>query len=565
MKLLAIIASGLVLAACGGGGGGTATGSGGTPSITPSVTPATYNLTGQAQKGPLIFGSRIWVSELDGSLNPNGKIFLAQTKDDLGNFVISSTIGTNLVELVGMGYYMDELTGSLSTSPVTLSAIADLSVDNTPTINILTTLQAPRLKTLILQGKTYAQAAVQSQTEVLAAFGVNSSKIESLNALYAMQINGTNDQDSALLAASAILSKMSTTAATTNGSSQAAEMTYLLSRIASDIQNSGALTTTSIITARNTASTQLDLVAVRTNVETYYANRGLTITAPKFEEWVDKDGSGILPRRLVPTSGLTFTTLVNLEHSQVVTSNQVTISGLGSGVVAPLTVNSGTTIIKNSAAISGTSSTVQDGDVVAVRRTSSGFGQSTTASIVAGSTATTWQLTTKIPQIGYDSQGGASVPQDASNVYFAVPIKPATSFTAHYVGVGVGSAPTSFSIYSDNAGVPGSALVTTNTFGSYFGAALTRLDGSSFSNYSSPQAFLGTTGVALTASTVYWIVVQYSVASTPGFNNALGANTTGLNRKMSTDGSTWVNWVGCCNGNSDNYNPAALPGHFLAN
>lgn len=162
MKLLAIIASGLVLAACGGGGGGTATGSGGTPSITPSVTPATYNLTGQAQKGPLIFGSRIWVSELDGSLNPNGKIFLAQTKDDLGNFVISSTIGTNLVELVGMGYYMDELTGSLSTSPVTLSAIADLSVDNTPTINILTTLQAPRLKTLILQGKTYAQAAGKS-------------------------------------------------------------------------------------------------------------------------------------------------------------------------------------------------------------------------------------------------------------------------------------------------------------------------------------------------------------------------------------------------------------------
>ncbi len=156
MKIFAVIACTLILSACGGGGGGSGAGGavsgvgGGGGVSTPitgggPVTPTTYSLAGQAQKGPLIFGSRIWVSELDSSLNPNGKIYLAQTKDDLGNFVISSTIGTNLVELVGVGYYMDELTGGLSTSPVTLSAIADLSIDNTPTINILTTLCSRRL------------------------------------------------------------------------------------------------------------------------------------------------------------------------------------------------------------------------------------------------------------------------------------------------------------------------------------------------------------------------------------------------------------------------------------
>ena len=217
MRFLVVSMCCLALIACGGSGGGGGitknelvdpldkkSDNGSTAEKIPNLgggeskdTPIRYSLMGQAQKGPLIFGSRIWVSELDSSLNPNGKIYLAQTKDDLDNFVISAVIATNLVELVGTGYYMDELTGSLSTSPITLSAIADLSVDNTPTINILTSLQAPRLKALILQGKTYAQAASQSQTEVLSAFGINSSKISAFNTLYAIKINGISDQNAA--------------------------------------------------------------------------------------------------------------------------------------------------------------------------------------------------------------------------------------------------------------------------------------------------------------------------------------------------------------------------------
>jgi len=113
---------------------------------TPTIPTISHSLSGQIQKGPLIFGSRIWVSELDGDLNPTGKTYLSQTTDDLGNFTISTTVTSDLVELLGVGYYMDEITGSLSTSQITLSAIADLSVDETPTINILTTLQAPRVK-----------------------------------------------------------------------------------------------------------------------------------------------------------------------------------------------------------------------------------------------------------------------------------------------------------------------------------------------------------------------------------------------------------------------------------
>lgn len=110
-------------------------------------------------------------------LNPTGKVYNVQTTDDLGNFTVGSSIGAHLVEIVGDGFYMDELTGQLAASRIQLRAVADLSVDNTPTVNTLTSLQAQRLKTLITQGSTYAVASTQSQNEVLAAFGIDQPKL----------------------------------------------------------------------------------------------------------------------------------------------------------------------------------------------------------------------------------------------------------------------------------------------------------------------------------------------------------------------------------------------------
>ena len=556
----------MILAACGDGSTGSTTGvestgittTGGSPLTT---TPETFTLRGQAQKGPLIFGSRIWVSELDESLNPNGKIYLAQTKDDLGNFVISSTIGSNLVELVSTGYYMDELTGSLSTSPITLSAIADLSIDNTPTINILTTVQAPRLKNLILQGKTYTQAFAQSSNEVLAAFGIDSSKITSLQALYAMQINGTSDQDSALLATSAILSKMSSTAASTNGSSQAAEMSYFLSRIASDISNSGSLTTNSIANARNVAATHLDLAAIRTNIETYYANRGLNIVAPKFEEWIDKDGSGLLPRRLVPATGIAFLNTVNVEPTQVVTSNIITVGGFGLGVVGPVTVSAGTSIIKNGAALSSLNTTAQDGDTIALRRTSMAFGQSTTATVSVGSTSATWQVVTRTPTIvyasGWDNNCGDTGSTTAK--YYAHPFIAGSTDAIKYLAIGSGdrnnitSNISSVSIYSNDVtnNIPLTAIGSSNNLANYFNVPLSDLTGTihpeiSFYGGAGTSVFFGSTGIPLTKGAKYWVVVAYPNVDKNDMNRCLwsGVTVDYASRLASSDGASWFGWQG---------------------
>jgi len=122
----------VALFGCGGGGGSASTNQ--------------YTMSGTAQKGPFVLGSTITVSELDSALGSNGTTYTTQTTDDLGHFNLSTKVKSNLVEIMGVGYYMNEMTGTLSTGTVTLRAIADLKVNTNPVLNVLTTIQQSRLK-----------------------------------------------------------------------------------------------------------------------------------------------------------------------------------------------------------------------------------------------------------------------------------------------------------------------------------------------------------------------------------------------------------------------------------
>lgn len=360
-----------------------------------SSSSVTRTVQGTIQKGPYIFGSSVWISELDSNLNQNGKSYIVQTNSDFGNFD-GPTITVNNVEMLGDGYYMDELSGGLSLGRLMLRAIVDLSVDPHPIINILTTIQTPRLKFLLKSGTAYAAAYSQSQREVIKAFGINPDSIVNLGNLSQMNISGSRDQDAVLLSASVVLLKMAANSVVANpSSSSTAELSRLVSVIARDLEKDGVLNEASIIAARTTANTQINLPQVRTNVESYYASIGQAVTAPKFEEWVDVDGSGILPRRVVPFAGLSFTDLTAVEPNQIFTSNAVTLSGFGSGVGAAVTVTAGTTIVKNGSAASGTTLTAVDGDSLALRVTSLGYGLTKSAPITVGSSSATWRVTTR--------------------------------------------------------------------------------------------------------------------------------------------------------------------------
>jgi len=382
-----------------------------------------------------------------------------------------------------------------------------------------------------------------------------------LQSLYAMSINGTSDQDSALLAASTILAKMSTISATANSSSQAAEMSYYLSRMAAEIATSGSLTSSSIISARNSAATQINLSTVRSNIETYYANRGISMTAPKFEEWIDKDGSGSLPKRRVPATGISPTNFTGAEALQVVSSNEMTVGGLGSGIFSPAVVSFSGALLKNNSVVDGLTSTVVDGDVLTLRRTSGGFGQSITTDISVGSTSTSWVLTTRTPTVNFVSDSGcgpAGYPGDDSSVYHALPIKPSQAISAKYIGVampGAGSA--SISIYSDNSSQPGTAIVTSTNKGEFFPSSLSLPlnGGGSKSNFSGGNHYyLSSSGVSLSANTLYWVVIKFPSVADPGSsNNATVPN--GSRRMVSSDGVTWGYYSGQANCRYDDQIP----------
>lgn len=117
-------------------------------------------------------------------------------------------------------------------------------------------------------------------------------------------------------------------------------------------------------------------------------------------------------------------------------------------------------------------------------------------------------------------------------VYRAYPIKPSTSFTAKYLGLGVGgSVPDFVKIYDSHSGswsnsytpssgeVPNNLLATSTAFDIFYSGTKMDSTGNSFSrhpgaNDKAPgfQAYLGSSGVTIQANNIYWIVVKYSDA-----------------------------------------------------
>ncbi len=379
-----------LLVGCGSGGDG---GGGGSPG--PAAV-GSYTLSrGVAQKGPLQIGSTVTVAELDDNLNPNGKIYITEVTDNLGNFRLGSTIGTRLAMILAQGFFMDENTGDFTSAAITLRGISDLSVESSPSVNVLTTLQYIRLNNLVSSGKSFQDAYNQSQTEVLNAFGVDASKINNMGSLYQMKINGSSDADGVLLAISATLGKA---AAMRSGSSTAAQLSDIINTIASDLSQAGQITTKSVKAELMAAQVALDIPRVRSNVQSFYATRGITVTAPVFEDWISKDGTGTLPNRtqIAPTA-FSFSDTNNARPGQSYTSEEITVSGVDAGASVTVSVTAGSMIVKNSTPLSGLNTTATNGDKLAIKTTSAAYGSSVTSALTVGASTSSWKLNSQSP------------------------------------------------------------------------------------------------------------------------------------------------------------------------
>lgn len=258
-----------------GAGGETDGGSGGVA----EPEPVRVQVSGSAQKGPLVAGSSVTVFGLDSTLESTGTAFPSQTEDNLGSFDVSANLTEDLIEVVAEGAFYDELTGHLSETSIVLRALAAVSPDTDIRVNLLTTVSKNRIQYLVDQGQQFDDAVAQAEKEVLLAFGID----ENLAAFTEMDLTGSTASDAALIAVSAILLQYADDHSDSEGE-KVAQLGLAVSSLASDLEEDGTLDSDALGIA--TAAARLDVAAVTANLADIYARLGLSLSVPDIEPFV---------------------------------------------------------------------------------------------------------------------------------------------------------------------------------------------------------------------------------------------------------------------------------------
>ncbi|HRZ80776.1 MAG TPA: hypothetical protein P5044_12265, partial [bacterium] len=220
-------------------------------------------------------------------------------------------------------------------------------------INILTTIERERIKALIGEGKTFEEARSQAETEILAVFNIKG--FETAN-FQEMDISKEGDSNAMLLAISAVLQ---------HGNTEA-ELSELISKITQDLKDDGVLDGKTQKDTIKASGMELDLTAVRTNLEKRYSDLGLVLTIPEFEDFIDSDGDGLINRY---DFTIEFEGVDNADLHKEYTSNEVE-------VVLPPDIEKADAMVDNGIIVlngedTGTAVNVKNGDKVAVKLLSS--------------------------------------------------------------------------------------------------------------------------------------------------------------------------------------------------
>lgn len=248
----------------------------------------TYTVNGSVQKGQFIQGSTVTIQELDENLQPVGNNYQTQILDDMGTFKLSSEIKNRYVEIIANGYYFDEIAGKLSSGPLTLRAISDLSLEGVSNVNILTSLEIPRIKYLVLnERRTIPDARKIAEMEVLQSFNIPQNEFSAINGFDKMDIARPGSNNAILLAISVILQNNRTVA----------ELSEIISKIASDIEVNGQLKNETLLSSIRNNGIGIETQKVSSNLETRYNELSvLGYAIPNFEDYLDINGNGVIDK-----------------------------------------------------------------------------------------------------------------------------------------------------------------------------------------------------------------------------------------------------------------------------
>ncbi|SMN00330.1 Cytochrome c551 peroxidase [uncultured Candidatus Thioglobus sp.] len=336
-RLFSTLIIALTLSACGGGGGG-----GSNPDNTSSGS-------GVGGKGPFVEGSSVRVFALNNNGTRNTTTTITTTTTgDRGAYTFNNIGFSGVSEVEIAGFYLDENTGITSLNPATLTAVVNIVANSafSTNINVFTDIEAMRIKALMADGNSLADARTSATFIVAELFGLTTGvSLAELDL-----IDGSNNNNLTLLRASAaiakspaILTKLRTAAESTTGS----------------LTNS--MTGSDALADLNTEITKLDFTSITETIVTVSDNPPTTdaftilniapvlSTATLTVQTVDEDAAAFqiaLSASDVNNNALTFTA-----HS--VNGNLATVTTTTNGTTGVLSItpqpndNGTTTIIVN--------------------------------------------------------------------------------------------------------------------------------------------------------------------------------------------------------------------------
>ncbi|HYG39343.1 MAG TPA: hypothetical protein VD908_12015 [Cytophagales bacterium] len=237
-------------------------------------------ISGVVQKGPFVAGANVWVTEISSTVSSHQTGSF--TTNSLGAFSGICKVNYPYLEVQVSGNFYNEVTGVVSTQPITLEAFIPKNADSIKVnVNILTTLASRRIQHLInSENKGYIDARAQAEKEVLAIFGIIEPTIDHFEDL---DITKNRIGDLILLAVS---TNLLSTKQNIDGLSYLPQMIH-------DIEIDGKVEADLQLTLREFCAA-VDFSNVRKNLIDRYLLEGSNIEIGAFEDFLDLDGDGLI-------------------------------------------------------------------------------------------------------------------------------------------------------------------------------------------------------------------------------------------------------------------------------
>lgn len=230
-----------------------------------------YQLSGYAQKGPFMKGSKVTIAELDNNFRPTGKVYFSTITGDDGYFDIPDIqFASNFAQIWVEGQFFNEISNQFDPNSYSLYSTVDLSSGSNFNINLLSHLSQQRIVYLMHNGNSFIEARRQAYKEVMKIFAF---KLDTLTDLEQLNIIKEGEQNAMFLAGSLIVLNASN------------YLTEFLTNVSNDIKNDGILNDALLQKDLFNSANLLDSVGIRNNLNAKYS--GLpNFQIPHFEKYL---------------------------------------------------------------------------------------------------------------------------------------------------------------------------------------------------------------------------------------------------------------------------------------